>query len=83
MTALTLAAAVVAGVPADAGDVAALDVDASSVRAGLEAYLAAVPAPPEPWLQRAADVLGLVGAQPPDVVRTALDLVRRLLAAGG
>lgn len=79
MTALTLAAAVVAGVPRDAGDVAALDIPAAFVSAALDAYLAALPEPPTAALERAASVLDMAGAQPPDVVRAALVLVRGAL----
>jgi tRNA A-37 threonylcarbamoyl transferase component Bud32 len=83
MTALTLAAAVVAGVPADAGDVARLPVPPGLVEAVLEAYLVALPVPPTPSLDRAVAVLDLVGAQPPDVVRAALAVVRRVLGEPG
>lgn len=83
MTALILAAAAVAGVPADAGDVARLDVPRTLVRTVLDAYLAALAEPPTPSLDLAAHVLGLVGAQPPDVVQRALALVRRALTGAG
>ena len=79
MTALTLAAAAVAGIPADAGDVAGLPVPPSYVRAVLHAYLAAVLVPPEPSLRMAAALLDGVGARPPDVVRAAGHLVREVL----
>ena len=79
MTAMTLAAAVVAGVPRDAGDVAALDIPTAFVSATLEAYLAALPESPTAALERAASVLDVVGAQPPEVVRAALALVRDML----
>jgi aminoglycoside phosphotransferase (APT) family kinase protein len=79
MTALTLAAAAVAGIPRDAGDVARLPVPTALIRAVLDAYLAALTTPPTASLERAAAVLDLVGAQPPEVVRAALALVRTLL----
>lgn len=83
MTAMTLGAAAVAGIPGDAGDVARLAVPPSAVRSVLDAYLSALPAPPTASLERAAAVLDLVGAQPPDVVRAALGVVRRALGVGG
>ncbi len=83
MTALTLAGAVVAGVPTDAGDVARLDISRTFVADVLHAYLAALPVPPTPSLERAAAVLDMVGAQPPHVVRAALALVRDALGAEG
>lgn len=79
MTAMTLAAAVVAGVPRDAGDVATLDIPAAFVSATLDAFLAALPELPTAALDRAASVLNTVGAQPPDVVSEALTLVRAAL----
>ena len=81
MTALTLAAAVVAGIPADAGDAARLAVPEHLLRAVLDAYLAALPAPPTPSLERAAAVHDLIAAQPPPVVQAALRLVRDQLDA--
>ena len=78
MTALTLAAAAVAGIPADAGDVARLTVPAGFLRELLGSYLAALSTPPGPSLERAAEIQQLVGAQPPDVVRAAVDLVRQV-----
>jgi len=80
MTALTLAAAAVAGIPRDAGDVARLPVPAPLIRAVLDAYLAALTTPPAASLERAAAVLDLIGAQPPEVVRAALGMVRSSLA---
>jgi aminoglycoside phosphotransferase (APT) family kinase protein len=80
MTAMTLAAAVLAGVPRDAGDVAALEIPAAFVSAALDAYLHALPEPPTASLERAASVLDMMGAQPPDVVRAALALVLAALS---
>lgn len=45
MTAMTLAAAVVAGIPSDAGDVARLEIGGSFVTAVLDSYLAALSEP--------------------------------------
>ena len=79
MTALTLAAAAVAGIPRDAGDVARLDVPESLLRAVLSSYVTALAEPPTPSLARAVAVLDRVGAQPPEVVRAALRLVQHAL----
>lgn len=79
MAALTIACAVVAGIPADAGDVASLGVSERLLRTVLDSYLTALAAPPTPSLERAAAVLDRVGAQPPDVVRAAGELVRARL----
>lgn len=76
MTALTLAATAVAGVPAAAGDVAALMVPASWVLTVLSSFLAVRPTPLQGELERAADQLASVGAHPADALRAALDLVR-------
>lgn len=76
VTALTLAAAALAGVPSDAGSVTRHVVPPPFVRTLLEAFLADLEQPPLPSLDRAAAVLGLAGAQPPDVVHAAVLLVR-------
>ncbi|MGV8979143.1 MAG: phosphotransferase [Cellulomonas sp.] len=83
MTAMTLAAAVVAGIPSDAGDVSQLEIDRSFLAATLDSYLTALSEPPTPALDRAASILDLVGAQPPQVVRAALGVVRDALARAG
>lgn len=80
MTALTIAATAVAGVPEGAGDVTRLVIPASWLHAVLRSCLRAVAAPPTPALQQAADLLGLVGAHATDTLRTALDLVADLVA---
>lgn len=80
MTAMTLAAAAVGGVPRDAGDVTTLDIPAGFVSAALDAYLSGLTESPAAALDQAASVLHLVGAQPPNVVRAALALVRDALS---
>ncbi len=81
LTALTLAAAALAGVPADAGDVATLTVPRALVREVLVAYLGALPVPPTPSLTQATAVLDRIGAQPPAVVRAAGELVLDVLGS--
>jgi Ser/Thr protein kinase RdoA (MazF antagonist) len=83
MTAMTLAAATIAGIPGDAGDVSRLVVPTGYLRSILESYLAELPAPPTPSLERAASVLDRIGAQPPDVVHQALRLVESMVGASG
>ncbi|GEA86850.1 phosphotransferase [Cellulomonas cellasea] len=81
MTALTLACAVVDGVPADAGDVARLGVPTWFVTTVLDAYLAALPEPPTPSLDRAAAIRDTFGAHPPGVVQAGAEVVRLALDA--
>jgi tRNA A-37 threonylcarbamoyl transferase component Bud32 len=83
MTALTLAAAVVAGIPTDAGDVTRLVVPQSFLAEVLESYLGALAVPPTSSLDRAAAVLALIGAQPQSAIDAAVALVRRVLDAPG
>lgn len=81
MTALTLAGAVVSGIPSDAGDVARLDVPTWFVTTVLDAYLAALPEPPTPSLDRAAQVRGLFGVQTAAELRASAEVVRLALDA--
>ncbi len=83
MTAMTLAAATIAGIPGDAGDVSRLVVPPEFPRSILESYVAALPEPPTPSFERAVWVLDRIGAQPPGVVRAAAGLVREVVRAVG
>lgn len=82
VSALTVAAALIAGVPRDSGDVAALEIPDGFLGQVLDAFLVALAESPLPSLDRAAWVLDVTAAQPPAVVRDALALVRRRLQRG-
>ncbi|WP_258725560.1 phosphotransferase [Cellulomonas sp. NS3] len=81
MTALAIACAVVEGIPADAGDVARLDVPPWFVTTVLDAYLAALPEPPTTSLDRAVAVRDSFGAHSPGVVQAGAEVVRLALDA--
>jgi hypothetical protein len=81
MTALTLAGAVVGGIPSDAGDVALLDVPPWFVTTVLDAYLTALPEPPTPSLERAVAVRELFGVQTAADLRASAEVVRLALDA--